>query len=284
MNKLEKIEEIIREYNNGGEEISAEEIIKSIGNVLDDDRTYGTNDTLTVSTPAGDLCAYIGGDKDNPSVGLYLIPEGSDGAIVDLSYVEVKGEELMKAYNESNKNGEKITAEDVCLYTYADPYTEDFTQKNIIKRDDIAKALEIEENWQSMGETIIECAHQITENEDFRKNTPWIKGRDCTVISLNASDGDGMSHFRIDIKGGSVFAKGDKESGYILNSVNEISENTLFNVAMAVRYATGAEVFPISGIEPMSWKGELSDEHIKKLEEHFKPKTKENKKHNPERE
>ena len=284
MNKIEKIEEIIREYNNGAEKVSAEKIIEGISNVLDDDRSYDNNDTLTVSTPAGNLCAYVGVDNDNPSVGLYLVPKGSDGAIVDLSYVEVKGEELMKAYNKSKKSGEKITAEDVCLYTYADPYIEDFTQRNIIKRDDIVKALEIEETWQSIGETIIECAHQIKESEEFKKNTPWIKGRDCTVISLNASDGDGMSHFRIDIQGGSVFAKGDKKSGYILNSVNEVSENTLFNVAMAVRYATGGEVFPISGIEPLSWKGTLTDEHIKELEKHFKPKTKGNKKHNTERE
>ena len=51
MTKLEKIEEIIREYNNGGEEISAEEIIKGISNVLSDEHIR--NDTLTISSPAG---------------------------------------------------------------------------------------------------------------------------------------------------------------------------------------------------------------------------------------
>ena len=144
MTKLEKIDEILREYDSGAD-VDAEDVLNGIRNVLDDDRTYekehSASDALgsavRIETPAGELCAYIGSDETNPSVGIYLVPKGSDGEIIDLAYAEVKGEELAKE--------DGVSLEDVSLYTYADPYHDNCTQKNVIKRSDVVKALEIEE-------------------------------------------------------------------------------------------------------------------------------------------
>lgn len=150
MTKIEKIEEIIREYENGVDSaINAIDILEGIKNVLDDP-TFTEHETdekrgcgiLRTETPAGELRVYISPDPDNPAVGIWLAPKGGDGRIIDLAYAEVKGEELMEIHNERER--EKLTAEDVCLYTYADPYSEEFTQRNIIKREEIVQALEIE--------------------------------------------------------------------------------------------------------------------------------------------
>ena len=98
------------------------------------------DNVLRISTPAGELCAYIGADEANPSVGIYLVPKNSGGETLDLAYAEVKGKELTDLAIEQ---GEDIGCEDVCLYTYADPYSEDYTSKKVIKRKDIIKAMEI---------------------------------------------------------------------------------------------------------------------------------------------
>ena len=90
----------------------------------------------------------MGADSDNPSVGIYLVPKDGESAIVDLAYAEVKGEELIDI---SKEQGEDIGYEDVSLYTYADPYTEDYTQKNVIKRSDVEQALEIESPIDNKG-------------------------------------------------------------------------------------------------------------------------------------
>lgn len=149
MTKLDKIEEIIREYENGANDsISASDILEGIKNVLDDpiftietsESHYNESETLRIDSPAGELCAYVGADPDNPAVGIYFMPKDGDGTIVDLAYAEVKGKELTDI---SKEQGEDIGYEDVSLYTYADPYSEEYTQKNIIKRQDVIEALEI---------------------------------------------------------------------------------------------------------------------------------------------
>lgn len=154
MTKLDKIEEIIREYENGVDSsIDASDILEGIKNVLDDPtftkeapNYANANDTFRIDSPAGELCAYVGADIDNPSVGIYLMPKNGDGTIVDLAYAEVKGKELTDI---SKEQGEDIGYEDVSLYTYADPYTEDYTQKNVIKRQDVIAALEINEEHEA---------------------------------------------------------------------------------------------------------------------------------------
>lgn len=289
MTKLEKIREILREYENGTDSsVDAQNILKGINNVLDDptftehetDEMRGY-DVMRKETPAGELCAFVSGDPDNPAVGIYLTPKGGDGEIIDLAYAEVKGEELMEIHNENDREREKLTAEDVCLYTYADPYTEDFTQRNIIKRDDIVKALELDTdnekgtitmenvNYKEISDCISKLQISLSD-EKFRKETPWIKEDNCSVISYNASNGNGMSHFRIDLKEGSVDV-GSGNGGYVLTSSGKdgaaMSEDTLFAVAKAVKDATEKECYPRSGEEPWSWKGILTDEHIAELED-----------------
>lgn len=134
MTKLEAIKELLKKYEDGLDSpVDALDILEDMKQVMNDP---AYTEELHINSPAGELCAYVGSDTDNPSVGICMIPEGSDGAVVDLAYAEVKGKELADI--------DKTGYEDVSLYTYADPYTEDFTSKNIIKRDDVVKALEIE--------------------------------------------------------------------------------------------------------------------------------------------
>lgn len=91
---------------------------------------------ITVDTPAGELVAYAGTDKYNPSVGIMLRPKGLDGQEMDLAYAETKCKELLD-------DGE--SEDTVILYAYGDPYSEDYTNKHIITRENIKNALEIEE-------------------------------------------------------------------------------------------------------------------------------------------
>lgn len=287
MTKLEKIREILREYENGADSsVDTSVILSGITNVLNDpiftehetDKMRGC-DIMRKETPAGELCALVSADPDNPAVGIYLIPKDGDGTIIDLAYAEVKGEELMEIHNERER--EKLTAEDVCLYTYADPYTEDYTQRNIIKRDDVVKALELDTdnekgtitmenvNYKEISDCISKLQISLSD-EKFRKETPWIKEDNCSVISYNASNGNGMSHFRIDLREGSVDVSSGN-GGYVLTSNGKdgvaMSEDTLFAVAKAVKDATEKECYPCSGEEPWSWKGILTDEHIAELED-----------------
>ena len=87
-----------------------------------------------VSTPAGNLVAYKGTDPDNPSVGVMLELKKS-GSWIDLLYVETKSSEL-------REEGE--TADDIFIYVYDDPTTDDYRHKYVIKGD-LIKAIEKEE-------------------------------------------------------------------------------------------------------------------------------------------
>ena len=132
MTQLEKIHEIIREYENGSD-ISAEDVLRGIQNVLDNTRDY--RQEVRIETPAGTLCAYVGPDTDNPNVGLYLIPDGSNDEI-DIAIAECKGEELLEE-GENPKN--------ISVYTYSDVTTDEWHDKFVLAREDVASALGIEE-------------------------------------------------------------------------------------------------------------------------------------------
>ena len=146
MTKLEKIEEILREYENGLDSaLDALDILEGIKTVIDaPDISYDIE--VKADSPAGELIAYAGHDPENPSVGIYFAPKGGDGAICDLALAEVKGKELADIAKEQ---GEDIGLKDISLYTYADPYTEDYTHKNIIKRKDVEEALGLEKQKES---------------------------------------------------------------------------------------------------------------------------------------
>lgn len=133
MTKFEAIKELLKKYEDGLDSaMDALDILEDMQQVMNDP---AYTEELHINSPAGELYAYVSPDKDNPSVGIYMIPKDSDGTLIDLAYAEVKGKELADI--------DKTGYEDVSLYTYADPYAEDFTAKNIIKRDDVVSALEI---------------------------------------------------------------------------------------------------------------------------------------------
>jgi len=124
-------------------------------------------------------------------------------------------------------------------------------------------------NYKEISDCISKLQISLSD-EKFRKETPWIKDDNCSIISYNASNGDGMSHFRIDLREGSVDVSSGN-GGYVLTSNGKggtaMSEDTLFTVAKAVKDATEKECYPRSSNEPWSWKGILTDEHIAELED-----------------
>lgn len=83
---------------------------------------------ITVNTPAGQLVAYA----DTTSAGIMLRPMDYDQDI-DVALAEVQSEEL--------RNGTDIGENDVVCYKWDDPFTEDYTQKTILRRKDIEQAL-----------------------------------------------------------------------------------------------------------------------------------------------
>lgn len=93
---------------------------------------------ITVDTPAGKLVAY-GNVGTTPGVGITLLPKDSDGYEIDLALAETKTEELL----DDRDDREKLDS--VFVYTYGNPYSEDYTNKHIITRESIKNALEIEE-------------------------------------------------------------------------------------------------------------------------------------------
>ena len=89
------------------------------------------------------------------------------------------------------------------------------------------------------------------------------------IANCNVAEDDGISHFRIDLKEGSVDAK-TGGNGYVLTCLGKdgdyMKEETLFAVAKTLKALTGKECYPRSGDEPWSWKGILTEEHIAELE------------------
>ena len=126
MTQLEKIEEILREYENGSD-VSAEDVLEGIKNVLEDTETY--RQQVSVDTPAGKLCAYIDPNEDHPGVVLCMIPEGWNYEL-DICVAECKGEELLK---------EGENPKDVSVYNWTDVTSEEWQTKFILKREDIVQ-------------------------------------------------------------------------------------------------------------------------------------------------
>ena len=116
-------------------------------------------------------------------------------------------------------------------------------------------------SYKEISDCIRKLQNSISADEIFKKETPLVKGSDCTVVALNASDGDGMSHFRVDINEGSVDVSSGG-GGYILTSIGKngeaMKEETEYAIAKAIKDATGKECYPRSGCEPWSWKGILN--------------------------
>lgn len=73
-----------------------------------------------------------------------LKPEGY-GCEIDIAYAEVKYKELVNAGKGRNVlPTDGAGTEDVCIYTYDDPYSEEYRHSAVIRRSDVVKALENE--------------------------------------------------------------------------------------------------------------------------------------------
>ena len=91
--------------------------------------------TLEVYTSAGIIRANKCDDPGQPGIAITLRPAGYDDEI-DVSYVSVYED---PAYRE--KDGDERDV-DVCIMTYADASKETYTKKDVIRREDIMKALD----------------------------------------------------------------------------------------------------------------------------------------------
>lgn len=88
---------------------------------------------MEVMTSAGILRAYKSADPGEPGIYIVLQPVGYE-AEIDMSYVCVfEDKEYM------TKDKERDT--DVCIYTFGDATTEDWTSKDIIRREHIIAGL-----------------------------------------------------------------------------------------------------------------------------------------------
>lgn len=94
------------------------------GEIFEGEEFWGdANIGLRVETEIGTLSAYPSKDPDNPGICLMFIPKGVDYEI-DIVYTEVpKGENVIN------------------LYSYEDPYIEDWTRKSKISYEDVKTAL-----------------------------------------------------------------------------------------------------------------------------------------------
>lgn len=88
---------------------------------------------LQVETTAGMLNAYKSADPGQPGIVVMLQPDAYEEEI-DTAFVSVYQN---KDYRTSDNEGEK----DVVIMSYGDATTEDYTTKEIIRRDDIIAGL-----------------------------------------------------------------------------------------------------------------------------------------------
>ena len=98
-----------------------------------------SNENICIKQPVngGKLIAFNSvADYGTGQVGLGY--ETPDGSVIDLSFAEVKNGELAKVNDLPPDN------KDIDVYAYSDVFTEDLTQHNTIKYDDIKTALEAE--------------------------------------------------------------------------------------------------------------------------------------------
>ena len=103
-------------------------------------KVTGVN-TVELSQPLknGSLNVYTGvADYGTPNAG--IVYESKKGTLLDIAYVEQKKGELAKDKKDPENN------EDLDVYIFSNPYTEDYTQKFALSGDDIKDALKEEES------------------------------------------------------------------------------------------------------------------------------------------
>ena len=130
MTKLEKIEEMLREYDNGCDSsIKPEDILEGIRNVISD-HSLDRYEQASIQTSAGKLVVFT--DNSDNSAGIWLVPEEESGDVVELAH--------------ANANGQ-----DVVLYTYEDIVNEECVE-TVFRHEDIMQALGMEEAQSERGE------------------------------------------------------------------------------------------------------------------------------------
>lgn len=105
---------------------------------------------------------------------------------------------------------------------------------------------------------------------EFMDDGHYAKTEHFKCFTLQPSIGDTRSSFRIENahidnerdEKVIAYVSASRNGEYIINTQGEISEQDMFALVKAVEGATDKECYPISGSEPWSWKGILSDEHI----------------------
>ena len=90
---------------------------------------------MEIKTSAGTIVVYENANPDAPGVSVALRPDG-EMVEFDLAYIEVKEN---AAYRDEEDYADP---EDVYVYMYGDPYTDEYTDRAIIRRKDILKAME----------------------------------------------------------------------------------------------------------------------------------------------
>lgn len=142
-------------YSKLVKDIPAEDIIKDLkkeGVKFDEEPTEIRNYPLLNITPQHPMYADLTLELENgDELGAYIAESdygtfqtgsvyGIDGNTIDLSLNEIKKGELAKA------DGKDPDNRDIDIYTYEDPFFEDYTTKRTIQFEHIKEALNLEEN------------------------------------------------------------------------------------------------------------------------------------------
>ncbi len=89
---------------------------------------------LEVNTSAGAIRAYRSTDPGQPGIFVVLQPAGYEEEI-DLSFVSVYEDP------EYVPSGEEVTSKDVVIMTYGDATQEDYTSKDVVRREEVITGL-----------------------------------------------------------------------------------------------------------------------------------------------
>lgn len=98
----------------------------------------GVSRKFSVDTQAGKLVASSCGCESD-GIALTLVPDGMETEI-DLAYAEVKHKELCEGVSDCFPTS-SATPDDVCVYTYDNPYSEDYQHSFVIRKRDVKEAL-----------------------------------------------------------------------------------------------------------------------------------------------
>ena len=105
---------------------------------------------MEIPTAAGVMRAYRSADPGQPGISVVFQPAGYEEEI-DLAYTSVYEDE-------SYQTEDKERPVDVVIMAYGDPYNEDYTSKDILRREDVMSALsdfmlspsQVADNWRKI--------------------------------------------------------------------------------------------------------------------------------------